>query len=55
MTDMIDYRGLLIKYIDHVRTCEGTSFLHEHFFGHKHDFSDEEWAELQKLDKESDQ
>ncbi len=48
---MIDYRDLLIKYINHVDMNEGVSFLDRRdWFGDTY-FSEEEWAELQELDK----
>jgi hypothetical protein len=51
---MMDYRELLKKYINHVGDCEGTTFLGDHDRGDARDFefTDEEWTELQKLDKE---
>ncbi len=48
---MIDYKDLLIKYINHVGMNEGVSFLDRRcWFGDTY-FSEEEWAELQELDK----
>ncbi len=48
---MIDYKDLLIKYINHVGMNEGVSFLdHRYYFGQSY-FSDDEWEELQILDK----
>jgi hypothetical protein len=52
MTDYPDYRTLLLKYINHVGECEGTTFLSDRW----HDdrlFTDEEWSVMQQLDKES--
>lgn len=49
----MDYRQLLKKYINHVGAEEGTTFLA--FKGGWEDspeFTDEEWAELQKLEAE---
>ena len=48
---MIDYRELLRKYINHVGCCEGITFLSNIYAS---DFTTEEFAELQKLDKEGD-
>jgi len=46
----MDYRALLVKYINHVGYEEGSTFLvHQ---GHEIEFTDEEWAELQVLDAE---
>lgn len=46
----MDYRDLLLKYINHVGEEEGTTFLswdrHDHF-------TEEEWDELQRLDVEA--
>jgi hypothetical protein len=48
MTTM-DYRALLLKYINHVGECEGVTFIADH---HRRPdlFTDEEWAELCRLD-----
>ena len=48
---MIDYRNLLIKYINHVGEQEGISFLNERYYFGGTFFSSEEWDELQNLDK----
>ena len=48
---MIDYRALLVKYITHVGTCEGTSFIDT--LDHSDDFTQEEITELKVLDQES--
>lgn len=48
----MNYRELLIKYIDHVGYREGVTFLSD---GDSDCFTEEEFAELQKLDKESEQ
>lgn len=54
MTDQavgqVDYHALLMKYIQHVVDCEGISFLEE--WQRSKYFSDEEWAELQRLDRQ---
>jgi hypothetical protein len=49
---LMDYRDLLLRYINHVGRCEGVVFLWD---GNRHegDFSDEEWTELEKLDAEA--
>jgi hypothetical protein len=50
----IDYKNLLKKYIDHVGSIEGVTFLgcnYRNYSGHTI-ISDEEWTELQKLDNE---
>jgi len=49
----MNYRNLLIKYIQHVGACEGVSYLSPSWFNEPH-FSKEEWEELQRLDAESD-
>lgn len=45
---IIDYRDLLIKYIEHVAAEEGTTYLVEWKRPDRR-FSDEEWAELGRL------
>ena len=50
----MDYRLLLKKYIDYVFECEGTNFI-EYGPNNYRDgvrFSEEEWAELKRLDAE---
>lgn len=52
----MDHRQLLKKYIYHVGECEGTTFLsdlHRPLSKYREAFTDEEWAELQKLENES--
>ena len=44
--DVIDYKKLLIKYIDHVSCSEGTDFLSHNDFGV---FTEQEWRVLQEL------
>ena len=46
-----DYVDLLLKYIDHVGTWEGTSFLRD---GERssEEINDAEWFELQRLNRE---
>lgn len=49
----MNYKQLLLKYINHVGLSEGTTFLsngHRNEWEDSVDFDDEEWAELQKLD-----
>ena len=53
----IDYRSLLKRYIEHVGAYEGVSFLGP---AHRNPettsylrFTDDEWAELLKLDAET--
>lgn len=50
----VDYRALLLKYIEHVGDCEGTTFL-SHFSRDDSEviFSNEEWLELERLDDEA--
>jgi hypothetical protein len=49
----LDYRTLLIKYINHVGLCEGLSFIECYEFDMvHHGLTEEEIAELKKLDKE---
>ena len=48
---MIDYRDLLIKYINHVGEQEGISFLSQRYHFGTTFFSKEEWAEMQILDE----
>ncbi len=59
MSDMtpppIDYRELLCKYIDFVGNYEGTDFLDRaapYVRAPRHQFTDDEWAELQTLGDE---
>lgn len=51
----MDHRALLIKYINHVGEYEGSTFLSDHSRSAYPDmpvFTDEEWAELQRLQSE---
>lgn len=48
---MIDYKELLMKYINHVADNEGVTFIKDCFKGDC--FTEEEWAELTKLDEEA--
>ncbi len=48
----MDYRALLKKYIQHVHNEEGTSFIWEDWRRGRDLFSDDEWAELTRLDTE---
>ncbi len=45
--DIVDYRDLLRRYLDHVGQIEGTCFLQQ--YQRTALFSDEEWAELSRL------
>lgn len=49
---MIDYRKLLSKYMSHVASEEGTTFVSALVHSYVTDFTPEEIAELQKIDKE---
>ena len=49
----IDYRELLIKYMDHVGIQEGTCFTGTSLDG-SNQFTDEEKKELRLLEKEND-
>lgn len=46
----IDYRALLMKYIEYASECEGSTNLG--FRRGYVDFTDEEWAELQRIEDE---
>ena len=48
---IMDYRTLLKKYIKHVGEIEGVTYSGEHDYCSKF-FTEEEWAELRKLDTE---
>lgn len=52
----VDYHKLLKKYIEHVGSCEGVTFLADY---KRNDsggiFTDEEWKELGKLEEEHDE
>ena len=48
---MIDYKLLLMKYINHVADNEGVTFIKEFWKGDA--FTDDEWSELVKLDEEA--
>lgn len=50
----MDYKKLLMKYIDHVYNSEGVTFLADskrNAWPDSVKFTDEEWAELQRLDR----
>lgn len=50
----MNYKQLLLKYINHVGISEGTTFLdnsHRSEWNDSVEFTDEEWAELQELDR----
>lgn len=49
--DVVDYKELLSKYIQHVMDCEGESFLHKdkNRFGQSKSFTDKEHKELLEL------
>lgn len=51
---MIDYRELLMKYIDHVGECEGITFISDYHRPRAGLFTTEEWEELRRLDAESE-
>lgn len=48
----MDYRDLLKRYIAHVDNCDGQTFLDPGFWGNSKNWTPEEFAELQKLDRE---
>jgi hypothetical protein len=50
----MDHRKLLGKYIEHVYNCEGFAFITDskRRISQPDLFSDEEWAELEKIDGE---
>lgn len=51
----IDYRALLVKYIDHVGRCEGTVFISDLWREHSDVlFTDEEWTALEAAADESE-
>lgn len=53
----MDYRALLKKYIEHVGTYEGSTFLSDHKRSAYPDmptFTDEEWALLKHISEEGD-
>ena len=46
----MDYRELLLKYIQHVKDCEGVEFIIDGSTALSDvDFTPEEWAELEAL------
>lgn len=47
-----DYRKLLLKMMNHFGACEGTCYLGSGWRDYSLKFTDEEWAELQKMEKE---
>lgn len=49
---MIDYKALLLKYINHVAENEGVTFIKD-TWRNEDIFSEAEWAELVKLDEEA--
>jgi len=49
---MIDYKALLLKYINHVAENEGVTFIKD-TWRNEDMFSEAEWAELVKLDDEA--
>lgn len=52
----MDYRLLLLKYINHVAACEGTTFIDDlpaNLFSFGVTFTQKEVDELVKLDKET--
>lgn len=52
----MDYRALLVKYVEWIRECEGVSFIDsgEAFVEPHSHFTPEGWAELQRIDNEID-
>jgi hypothetical protein len=48
---LVDYRALLVRYIQHVRECEGTDYT-DIRASPSHSLTDAEWAELQRLSGE---
>lgn len=51
----IDHRELLVKYIYHVGDCEGVSFIGGSRHWENTIFTEAEWNELIKLDRESEE
>ena len=49
---MIDYKALLLKYINHVAENEGVTFIKD-TWRNEDMFSEAEWDELVKLDDEA--
>lgn len=49
---MIDYKALLLKYINHVAENEGVTFIKD-TYRNEDVFSGDEWNELVKLDEEA--
>jgi len=49
---MIDWKLILMKYINHVGECEGTDFINH---GAKHLFTDEEWSALNQASEDTSQ
>ena len=49
---MIDYKALLLKYINHVAENEGVTFIKD-TWRNEDIFSESEWDELVKLDDEA--
>lgn len=49
---MIDYKSLLLKYINHVAENEGVTFIKD-TWRNEDMFSEAEWDELVKLDDEA--
>ena len=47
----MDYKELLIKYINHVADNEGVTFIKDTFKGDS--FTEEEWVELVTLDEQA--
>jgi hypothetical protein len=46
---MIDYRKILIAYVDHVGECEGVDFLEDGPAAHQPGLTEEEAVELAKI------
>jgi len=47
----MNYKELLIKYINHVADNEGVTFIKDHWRGDT--FTQDEWDELIKLDEQA--
>ena len=51
---IFNYRNMLMWYMNHVGDCEGVSFLSDRYKP-QNGLTDEEWAELQELDRQAQQ
>ena len=50
--ERIDYRELLKKYMEYVRSCEGVNFIGDTFRSSDWKPSEDEWEELEAIDEE---